>query len=811
MEGLIENIVSWFEEKKWEPFPFQKDCWNTYLNGSSGLLMAPTGSGKTLALGAPILQSIDPKKKSLQALWVTPLRALSQEIFEALEKASVEMKLDIEVGLRNGDTSTKERTKQRKSLPPLLITTPESLQLLLASKGYETRFKHLRSIVIDEWHDLYASKRGALLELGLSRLKGINPKLQIWGISATLGDPLLALSVLKGSVIENEKVPDGWSIIQSNLTKEILIESIISEKADRFPWRGHLGLHLIDQIGPLLEKSKSILIFTNTRSQCEIWFQALLSHYPDLAGQMAMHHSSIEKNTRLWVENALRNESLKVVVCTSSLDLGVDFAPVETVIQVGGPKSIARLMQRAGRSGHQPGAQSKLYFLPTHAMEIIESAALKIAVREKQIEASVPYLNSYDLLIQYLTTLAVSDGFYPHQILPEVRNTFCFQTLSEDEWNWILRFITTGGDSLENYDEYQRVTIEEDGKYLVTKRSIAMRHRFQIGTIVSDATLSVHFISGGFIGTLEEWFVSQLQPGDHFTFAGRVLEFIRVREMKVQVRLSKSKSSKVPAWMGGRLSFSSEMSLYLQTALTKLEKNSEELVKELKGLKAVFEAQKKESIIPDKHTFLVENFKTKEGYHHLFYTFEGRFINEALANLLAYRLSLLHPISCSLAYNDYGFELLSDQPIDIEEIETQELWSTRDLMIDLRASINLSELSRRSFRDIAVISGLVFNGYPGKPVKTKHLQSSSQLVYEVFKSYEPDNLLMLQAEREVFEHQLEFDRLKRVLENIKSKNTYIAVCEKPSPFSFPIITDRLRARLSNEDLEKRIQKMIQQL
>ena len=811
MEGAIENIVSWFEEKKWEPFPFQMDCWNAYLNGSSGLLMAPTGSGKTLALGAPILQSIDPKKKGLQALWITPLRALSQEIFEALEKASVAMKLDIEVGLRNGDTSTKERTKQRKSLPSLLITTPESLQLLLASKGYAARFKHLRSIVIDEWHDLYASKRGALLELGLSRLRGINPKLQVWGISATLGDPLLALSVLKGSVIENEKVPDEWVVIQSNLNKEILIESLISEKADRFPWRGHLGLHLIDQIGPLLERSKSTLIFTNTRSQCEIWFQALLSHYPDLAGQMAMHHSSIEKNTRLWVENALRNESLKVVVCTSSLDLGVDFAPVETVIQVGGPKSIARLMQRAGRSGHQPGAQSKLYFLPTHAMEIIESAALKIAVQEKQIEASVPYLNSYDLLIQYLTTLAVSDGFYPHQILPEIQSTFCFQTLSEEEWNWILRFITSGGDSLENYDEYHRITIEDDGKYLVTKRSIAMRHRFQIGTIVSDATLAVHFISGGFIGTLEEWFVSQLQPGDHFTFAGRVLEFIRVREMKVQVRLSKTKSSKVPAWMGGRLSFSSEMSMYLQSALTKLEKKSKELTKEIKGLEAVFEAQKKESIIPGKHTFLVETFKTKEGYHHLFYTFEGRFINEALANLLAYRLSLLHPISCSLAYNDYGFELLSDQMIDVEEIETQELWSTRDLMIDLRASINLSELSRRSFRDIAVISGLVFNGYPGKPVKTKHLQSSSQLVYEVFRSYEPDNLLMLQAEREVFEHQLEFDRLKRVLENINRKNTYIARCEKPTPFSFPIITDRLRARLSSEDLEKRIQKMIQQL
>jgi len=811
MKGATENIISWFESKKWSPFPFQKDCWKAYLEGNSGLLMAPTGSGKTLALGAPILQSIDQKKKGLQALWITPLRALSQEIYEALERASEEMQLHLEIGLRNGDTSTKERSKQRKSLPQLLITTPESLQLLLASKGYEARFKYLRSVVIDEWHDLYASKRGALLELGLSRLRGINPKLQLWGISATLGDPILALSVLKGAVIEDHKVPDGWTIIQSELTKEILIESLIAEKADRFPWRGHLGLHLIDQIGPLLEKSKSILIFTNTRSQCEIWFQALLSHYPDLAGQMAMHHSSIEKNTRLWVENALRSEHLKVVVCTSSLDLGVDFTPVETVIQVGGPKSIARLMQRAGRSGHQPGAQSKLYFLPTHAMEIIESAALKIAVQERQIEASAPYLNAYDLLIQYLTTLAVSDGFYPHKILSEVRTTFCFQTLSEEGWNWILRFITTGGECLENYDEYQRVTIEEDGRYTVTKRSIAMRHRFQIGTIVSDATLAVHFISGGFIGTLEEWFVSQLKPGDHFTFAGRVLEFIRVREMKVQVRISKTKSSKVPAWMGGRLSFSSEMSMYLQTALTMLDRNNNGLAKEIKGLEAVFDAQKKESIIPDRDTFLAETFKTKEGFHHLFYTFEGRFINEALANLLAYRLSLLNPISCSLAYNDYGFELLSDQLIDIEEIAIQELWSTRDLMIDLKASINLSELSRRSFRDIAVISGLVFNGYPGKPIKTKDLQSSSQLVYEVFKSYEPENLLMLQAEREVFEHQLEFDRLKRVLENINRKNTYIARCEKPTPFSFPIITDRLRARLSNEDLEKRIQKMIQQL
>ena len=785
--------------------------------GHSGLLMAPTGSGKTLALGIPILTGANRNSKGLQSLWITPLKALSQEIYQALSRANDELNLSLTIGLRNGDTSNKERSAQRKGLPQILVTTPESLQLLLATKGYSELFKNLKSIIVDEWHDLYASKRGALLELGLSRLKAIQPTLQLWGISATIGDPLVALSVLKGELVSQETLPLNWRIIRANTQKQISIESLVPEKMDRFPWRGHLGLQLLDQVEHIVEQHRTVLLFTNTRSQCEIWFQALLERFPKWAGLLAMHHSSIDKTTRLWVEGALRDEKLKAVVCTSGLDLGVDFAPVEAVVQIGGPKNIARLMQRAGRSGHQPGKSSKLYFLPTHGIELIEAVALKKALLAGDIEAQLPYLNCFDVLVQYLTTLAVSDGFLPNVIFEEITKTHCFQTISSEDWRWVLDFITKGGQSLQNYDEYHRVEVDENGQYIVRNRGIAMRHRLQIGTIVSDSSMSVHFVGGGYIGTLEEWFISQLKPGDVFIFAGRTLELVRIREMKVQVRISRSKSNKVPSWMGGRLSFSSSMSRYIKEALEDLTQKehidsaSHLFEKEQQAIRAIFEAQYKESTIPKRDEFLIETFQTKEGYHHLFYPFEGRFIHEALAHLLAYRLSLIGTINCSLAYTDYGFELLSDQHINIDEIFDQELWCTRHLAEDLNRAINLGELGKRSFRDIAVISGLVFSGYPDKRLKTKHLQSSSQLVYEVFKSYEPHNRLLLQAEQYVFERQLEIDRLKSVLEQINSQKTIWSKCTKPTPFSFPIITDRLRARLTNEALEDRIAKMLKQL
>ncbi|MGB2087182.1 MAG: helicase-related protein, partial [Psychroflexus salarius] len=583
---------------------------------------------------------------------------------------------------------------------------------------------------------------------------------------------------------------------------------LIPQEMERFPWRGHIGLHLIDDVVKIIKQSKTTLLFTNTRSQCEIWFQKILEKHPEFAGEFAMHHGSINKDTRLWVEQAIRNESLKAVVCTSSLDLGVDFAPVETIIQIGGPKGVARFVQRAGRSGHQPGKTSRIYFLPTHAIELIEAAALQKAVKQNYVEDRMPYLNSFDVLVQYLTTLAVSDGFYPNNIYPEIKSTFCFQAMTEDDWRWALNFITKGGQSLENYDEYHKVEIEEDGKFKVNNRGIAMRHRLQIGTIVSDQVLRVKYLKGGFIGTIEEWFISKLQPGDVFTFAGRNLELVRIKQMQVLVRKSTSKTSKIPSWMGGRLSLSSQMSELLKAELYSYQTST---AKEIKALAPVLQTQAEVSSVPKQHQFLVEVFKTREGYHHLFYPFEGRFVHEAMGSLLAYRISLLQPISFSLAFNDYGFELLSNKPVDLQDVLDNNLFSPTCVLDDLQKSLNATEMARRKFRDIAVIAGLVFTGYPNKQLKSKHLQSSSQLIFDVFKEVEPDNPLFKQAMTETFEFSLEQGRLQQALEHISTQEILVKQCQQPTPFSFPIITDRLREKLSSEKLEDRIQAMLKKL
>ncbi|MEO1012039.1 MAG: ligase-associated DNA damage response DEXH box helicase [Bacteroidota bacterium] len=823
-QDLYHIAESWFRQRNWKPFAFQKKTWRAFIQGKHGLLNAPTGSGKTYALWFPIVlnylkQNPDyatKHKKGLKAIWITPLRALSQEIRQSAERVTNDLGTQMTVGIRTGDTSTNERAQQKRNMPDLLITTPESLQLLLATKGYTQIFKSCSAIVVDEWHELLGTKRGVQMELALSRLKTIAKDLRIWGISATIGNLDQARQVLLGpdtAALQNSV------LIRADLKKKIAVKSIIPKEMETFPWRGHLGIRLLEDVVPIINQSKTTLLFTNTRSQCEIWYQKILEKHPEYAGIMAMHHGSINKDTRLWVEQAIRNESLTAVVCTSSLDLGVDFAPVETVVQIGGPKGVARFLQRAGRSGHRPGKESVIYFLPTHAIELIEASALQQAVKQNVVEDRIPYLNSFDVLLQYLTTLAVSDGFYPGDIFPEIQQTFCYQAISLEQWQWLLNFLTMGSQSLQTYDEYKKVEVESDGRLKVNHRGIAMRHRFQIGTIVGDANLSVRYQKGGYIGSIEEYFVSKLSPGDVFTFAGRNLEFIRIKEMQVHVRNSKKRTNKVPSWMGGRLTLSAQMSKLLREELYKApppgplpQGEGESISEELKSLKPIFDRQRRESIVPGPNQFLIETFETREGHHHIFYPFEGRFVHEAMGSLLGYRISLLSPITFSLAFNDYGFELLSDKQIDIQNVLDNDLFSTTYLLDDLQKSLNATEMARRKFRDIAVISGMVFTGYPYKQIKMKHLQSSSQLLFNVFRDYEPENLLFQQAFRETFEHQLEEGRLRLALERIAEQEIIWKACKDPTPFSFPIITDRLsREKLSSESLADRIRRMTAEL
>ena len=458
-EISYERAEEWFNIKNWNAFPFQQKTWKAFAQKKSGIVNAPTGSGKTYSLMVPIVEAMiaEEHKKGLFAIWITPIRALAKEIELSANAAIAGMGAEASVGIRTGDTSSKDRQAQKKNMPQILITTPESLHILFAQKKNERLFKSLRTVVIDEWHELLGSKRGVQVELALSRLKGMLPSLQVWGISATIGNMDEAMKVLQGKSNASSAV-----LIRSALKKKLSIETLMPEEVNNLPWAGHLGIKLIDQVVDIIRKNQSTLIFTNTRAQSEIWYHQILDAYPEFAGVMAMHHSSISRDLRAWVEDALYHGQLKAVVCTSSLDLGVDFRPVDAIVQVGGPKGVSRFVQRAGRSGHQPGAESKIFFLPTNALELVEAAALRQAIEDNYLENREPHIRSFDVLVQYLTTLALGDGFDSKVIYDEVRDTFCFESITLDEWKWCLRFITTGGDSLKAYDEYKKVEREGD-------------------------------------------------------------------------------------------------------------------------------------------------------------------------------------------------------------------------------------------------------------------------------------------------------------------------------------------------------------
>jgi Lhr-like helicases len=825
-----ELIIQWLNSKGYKPFLYQEEAWQLISECKSGLINAPTGTGKTFSIFlGTVINYINqyPKdykkerKNGLQLIWVTPLRALAKDIGRAMEEVLAELQIPWRVGIRNGDTSISERQKQKRNLPEILIITPESIHLLLAQKDYPKVFETLRLIAIDEWHELLSGKRGVQVELALSRIIGLrqsNPEvpLSVWGISATIGNLQEAMDVLLAPLSLLNFSPEEGQIVSANLNKKIEVQSIIPDEIEKYPWAGHLGIKLAEKVIPIIESSRTTLIFINTRGMSEMWYQKLLSIAPELSGTIALHHGSIETELRTWVEESLHEGVLKAVVCTASLDLGVDFRPVETVIQVGSPKGVARFLQRAGRSGHSPDATSRIYFLPTHSLELIEAAALKSAIEENFIESREPMLLCYDVLVQYLCTLAVSDGFQPQVIWKEVKATNCYAELTEEEWEEILYFITGGGNALQQYDEYKKVEVE-DGLYRIKSRRIAMRHRLHIGTIVSDAMLKVKFLAGGYIGIIEEWFVSRLEPGDVFTLAGRQLELVMIKDMNVLVRKSNVKRSAVPSWLGGRLPLSASLGKVLRQAFGKAAELvderwiNEDVAIELKVLKPLLELQSKLSQLPARNELLIEQIETDDGFHLFVYPFEGRLVHEAMAALLAFRISRITPITFSFAMNDYGFELLSDQPIPLDDSNAYDLFSPDNLIEDIQRSVNSTEMAKRKFRDIAVIGGLIFQGYPGEHKKTRHLQASAGLLFNVFSEYDPDNVLIRQAYKEVFDQQMEELRLREMLQRIQHSKIIVSYPQRLTPFCFPIKVDSMRENLTSEKLEDRVRRMQQQL
>ena len=803
--SVLTPITDWFRIKGWTPQAFQEQTWHAHLSGASGLIQVPTGSGKTYAaVMAPIAQILaqSEAKAGIQLLYVTPLRALSRDLALALEEPIETMGWPLRVGIRNGDTSTNDRAKQLKTPPQILITTPESLCVLLAGKHAQRLFGALKTVILDEWHELIGSKRGTQTELALSWLRQANPTLQTWAISATIGNLDSAARHALG--MDSKPV-----LITGGAPRSLEVTSILPDSIDGFPWGGHLGLRRYEDLVGQLVPSISTLLFTNTRNQAERWFQCLRYACPEMDGLLALHHSAVNRDEREAIEAAVKAGDLRWVVCTSSLDLGVDFQPVERVVQIGSPKNLARLLQRAGRSAHLPGGTSQVLFMPTNALELLELSAVRRGLSAGLVEARQPPLMPLDVLLQHLTTLACGPGFDPKTTLEAVRQTASFSALSMDQWQWCLRFLEHGGECLGAYERFRKLEPDSNGRMVVKQTPIARLHRLNIGTITSAPSIRVRFVRGSVLGHVEENFVSQLKPKDVFFFAGRQLEFVRLREMTAYVKATTKKSTTVPAWAGGQMALSDLLTHHLREEVARAGRGELD-TPELKALEPLFERQQDLSTLPRADQLLIESCQTREGSHLYVYPFEGRFVHEGLGFLFATRLTRLQRGTITVSVNDYGFELLAPRQYPFAELiedHIEDLLGADQLEVDLEQALNLSELCKRRFRSIAQVAGLLVQGFPGQSKSTGQLQISGSLLFDVFSRHEPQNLLLQQARDEVLNEQLELPRLKAALERMAKGEVIHSPTPRPGPMAFPLLVERLNNRMSNESVLERIQRM----
>jgi len=806
----MQRLQAWFDTRGWRPLPFQKAMWRTYLQGGSGLLLTPTGSGKTLAVyGGALLQAlIDPlprparknATRPLQVLWVTPLRALASDTARALEAPLAALGLDWTVGLRSSDASSRDRRRAREGRLDVLVTTPESLALLLSYPDALDRMRKLRCVVVDEWHELLASKRGVLLQLNLALLREAAPDMRLWGLSATVGDPAQARDVLLPGL------PDAHCV-QGARQRPVRVRSLLPASGERFPWAGHLGLAQLPRVLDTLMAARSSLLFTNTRAQAELWHQALSAVWPEDPGTLALHHGSLDPVLRQQVEQGLREGTLRCVVATSSLDLGVDFPEVDQVLQLGSPKGVSRLRQRAGRARHRPGSSGEVVCIPGNALELAEYAAVRGALADGVAEAPRPLTLSLDVLAQHCISQALAGGFDATRLLAQVRRTHAFAALEDAQWEDVLDFIVQGGRALAAYPDFHKVVLDADGCYRVHDRRQALRHRLSIGTISSDGSVRVQFLRGGALGSVEEQFASRLRRGDRFQFAGRLLELVQLKDMTAYVRLARSGDGAVPRWQGSQLPLSMPLGHRLEAVLAGPDDSPES-----RWLEPLLGVQQRLSARPSARHLLVEQVKRRDGQYLMLYPFAGRHVHEALAAVLALRCTRLQRNSIAYAVNDHGLLLAPATPMALDATQWKALLSPDAALEDLRAAVNVAELARRQFRGIARVAGLLVPSLPGgMPRSLRQLQASAGLLYDVLREHDTDHLLLRLAEREVLEDTLDIHGLRKTLDDLQARELALHAPPSLTPLGFPLWAERLRGQLSNEDWRTRVQRAASQL
>lgn len=798
----IDWIESWFKKRNWTPREFQRNAWSAYLHGQNGLISVSTGFGKTYAgcLGAIAQMVVSGEKAAgIHILYISPLRALSSDIIKNLREPIEDMNLPYTIEGRTGDTTAYERARQKKNPPSILVTTPESFNLLLISEEYREALKKCRLVVIDEWHELMGNKRGVQIQLCLSHLRSLSPKIKVWGLSATLGNPKLAGEVLNGGHLNH------FSFITEKVSKEIDIQCLLPDEIDSFPWSGHMGTAMMEKVVNHIDLTHSCLVFTNTRNQAERWFTEIAALRPEWEHLMALHHSSVSREIRERIEQDIKTGALKLVVCTSSLDLGVDFPKVERVYQIGSPKSISRFIQRAGRSGHTPEGVPRIYFVPTHALELYEYLAVELAIDRGLKEDIIPPELSFDVLAQHMMTLASNEGLDLEKAKEEIRSTYAFRHMDDHQFESLLNFLTHGGRSLSAYPSYHRLK-EFKGKYLIHDKKMIQQHMMNVGTITSDPSIKIAYSRGGNLGSVEESFVGRLKKGDVFVFAGKTLEYVLLKDLTLFVRQASSKAGITAIWGGARLPLSSLLTSHLKETFELIEQGrlNHPLVE---FLSPISEVQRALSRLPGREYLLVEETLTREGRHLFLFPFEGRLIHEALASLLSVRMSAETKVTFTFAVSEYGLEILAPEDYHFKVDDLKRYLSLNHLSADIQKSLNMTQLAKKQFRDIAQISGLIQQNRAGEKRTMKNLQMNSSLLFDVFSAYEPDQPLYNQSYDEVRFFQFQEERLVAVLKRLEEMPFEFYKTSRPSPLAFPLVAERIGSRVSSESLQDRLQRM----
>nr|WP_289852131.1 ligase-associated DNA damage response DEXH box helicase [Rhizobium sp. SSA_523] len=806
---MPQPFVKWFAEKGWQPRAHQLELLTRANAGESMLLIAPTGAGKTLAGFLPTLTDLTRRGRlppgapftGVHTLYISPLKALAVDIERNLTKPVAEMGLPVSIENRTGDTPQAKRQRQKLNPPDILLTTPEQLALLLANGEAERFFKDLRYVILDELHSLVTSKRGHLLSLGLARLRQHAPSLRTIGLSATVSEPL---DLQRWLVAQGEAPaePAGLVHVAGGAAPDITI--MTSE--ERIPWSGHVATYAIPAVYDEIRKHKTTLIFVNTRFQAELLFQELWTINEDNL-PIALHHGSLDVNQRRRVEAAMNANRLRAVVATSTLDMGLDWGDVDLVVHVGAPKGASRLAQRIGRSNHRMDEPSKAILVPANRFEVMEcQAALDANYLGAQDTPPVGE-GALDVLAQHVLGMACAEPFDPLAFYEEIISALPYAGLSWETFERVVDFVATGGYALRTYERYAKIRKTKDGRWRVANPQVAQQYRMNLGTIVEAAELNVRLVKRGRLGAVgrgglslgkvEEYFLEQLVAGDTFLFSGKVLRFEGIRENECLVTNAFSLDPKIPAYAGGKFPLSTYLADQVRAMLADPSK-WHVLPDQVRDWLAI---QKDRSLLPARDELLIETFPRGNRFFMVAYCFEGRLAHQTLGMLLTRRLERAGARPLGFVANDYALAIWSlndmGQMIDGRRLSLADLFDEDMLGDDLEAWLAESFMLKRTFRNCAVISGLIERRHPGKEKTGRQVTVSTDLIYDVLRSHEPDHILLEATRRDAAAGLLDLGRLGAMLARIKGHVVHRAL-ERVSPLAVPVMLEIGREPVAGE-------------